>query len=171
VTPARPRPPGLRIGQGFDVHAFSDDTSVPLVLGGVQFAGATGLAGHSDGDVVAHAVIDALLGAAGLGDIGQRFPDTDPALAGSDSLDLLRQAVADVRAAGWSPQNVDCTVVLEQPKLAPRRPEIEHRLSDAVGAPVTVKGKRAERLGALGRAEGIACFAVALVARTDGSPT
>lgn len=161
---------GLRIGQGFDVHAFADDASVPLVLGGVRFAGAAGLVGHSDADVVAHAVTDALLGAAGLGDIGQRFPDSDPALAGSDSLDLLRQAVADVRAAGWLPQNVDCTVVLEQPKLAPRRQEMEQRLSDTVGAPVTVKGKRAERLGALGRAEGIACFAVALLARVDGSP-
>lgn len=158
-------PSGLRIGQGFDVHAFADDASVPLVLGGVRFAGATGLVGHSDADVVAHAVTDALLGAAGLGDIGQRFPDSDPALAGSDSLDLLRQAVADVRAAGWLPQNVDCTVVLEQPKLAPHRQEMEQRLSDSVGAPVTVKGKRAESLGALGRAEGIACFAVALVAR------
>jgi 2-C-methyl-D-erythritol 2,4-cyclodiphosphate synthase len=131
----------------------------------VTFEGAPGLAGHSDADAVAHAVIDALLGAAGLGDIGQHFPDTDPALAGADSLDLLRRAVGDVRAAGWAPGNVDCTVVLEAPKLAPRRAEMEQRLSDAVGAPVTVKGKRAEGLGALGRQEGIACFAVALVVR------
>ena len=153
----------VRVGQGFDVHPFSDDPSRPLVLGGVRFDGQPGLAGHSDADAVAHAVTDALLGAAGLGDIGQHFPDSDPAYAGADSLDLLRRAVADVRAAGWSPGNVDCTVVLEAPKLAPRRAEMEQRLSEAVGAPVTVKGKRAEGLGALGRQEGIACFAVALV--------
>jgi 2-C-methyl-D-erythritol 2,4-cyclodiphosphate synthase len=115
---------------------------------------------------VAHAVTDALLGAAGLGDIGRHFPDTDDRWAGADSIELLRAATADVRAAGWEPQNVDCTVVLEVPKLAPRRAEMEQRLSSAVGAPVTVKGKRAEGLGALGRREGIACLAVALVART-----
>jgi 2-C-methyl-D-erythritol 2,4-cyclodiphosphate synthase len=155
----------VRVGQGFDVHPFSDDPSRPLVLGGVLFDGAAGLAGHSDADVVAHAVTDALLGAAGLGDIGQHFPDTDPSFAGADSLVLLRHAVADVRAAGWSPANVDCTVVLEQPKLSPRRDAMQAALSDAVGAPVTVKGKRAEGLGALGRQEGIACFAVALVTR------
>ena len=153
----------VRVGQGFDVHPFTDDRSRPLVLGGVRFEGERGLAGHSDADAVAHAVTDALLGAAGLGDVGQHFPDTDPAFAGADSVDLLRRAVADVRAAGWSPSNVDCTVVLEAPKLAPRRAEMEERLSEAVGAPVTVKGKRAEGLGALGRREGIACFAVALV--------
>jgi 2-C-methyl-D-erythritol 2,4-cyclodiphosphate synthase len=154
----------VRVGQGFDVHPFSDDPERRLVLGGVTFPGERGLSGHSDADVVAHAVTDALLGAAGLGDIGQHFPDDDPAFAGADSVDLLRRAVADVRAAGWAPGNVDCTVVLEAPRLAPRRAELEQVLSDAVGAPVTVKGKRAEGLGALGRAEGIACFAVALVA-------
>ena len=152
----------VRVGQGFDVHGFSDDPTRRLVLGGVVFEG-PGLAGHSDADAVAHAVTDALLGAAGLGDIGQHFPDTDPDLAGADSLDLLRRAVADVRAAGWAPGNVDCTVVLEAPKLAPRRTEMEQRLTEAVGAPVTVKGKRAEGLGALGRREGIACFAVAVI--------
>lgn len=155
--------PRIRVGQGFDVHPFSDDPGRPLVLGGVPFPGAPGLAGHSDADVIAHACTDALLGAAGLGDIGQHFPDTDPALAGADSVDLLRRAVADVRASGWEPQNVDCTVVLEAPKLAPHRQAISDRLSAAVGAPVTVKGKRAEGLGALGRSEGVACFAVALV--------
>jgi len=160
---------GLRVGQGFDVHPFSDDPERALVLGGVRFAGARGLAGHSDADVVAHAVTDALLGAAGLGDIGQHFPDTDPALAGADSIDLLRRSVADVRAAGWVPQNVDCTVVLEQPKLAPRRAEMETCLSGTVGAPVTIKGKRPEGLGALGRTEGIACLAVALLARTGAT--
>jgi 2-C-methyl-D-erythritol 2,4-cyclodiphosphate synthase len=153
----------VRVGQGFDVHPFSDDPARPLVLGGVVFEGERGLTGHSDADAIAHAVTDALLGAAGLGDIGQHFPDTDPDLAGADSLDLLRRAVADVRAAGWEPGNVDCTVVLEAPKLAPQRDEVQRRLSEAVGAPVTVKGKRAEGLGALGRREGIACFAVAIV--------
>ena len=153
----------VRVGQGFDVHPFSDDPARALVLGGVAFEGERGLAGHSDADVIAHAVIDALLGAAGLGDIGEHFPDTDPSLAGADSLGLLRRAVADLRAAGWVPGNVDCTVVLEAPRLAPRRAEVERALSDAVGAPVTVKGKRAEGLGALGRGEGIACFAVAVV--------
>jgi 2-C-methyl-D-erythritol 2,4-cyclodiphosphate synthase len=156
----------VRVGQGFDVHPFSDDPERRLVLGGVLFEGERGLAGHSDADAIAHAVTDALLGAAGLGDIGQHFPDTDPSLAGADSLDLLRRAVADVRAAGWEPGNVDCTVVLEAPKLAPHRDEVERRLSDAVGAPVTVKGKRAEGLGALGRREGVACFAVAIVGGT-----
>jgi 2-C-methyl-D-erythritol 2,4-cyclodiphosphate synthase len=154
----------IRVGQGFDVHPFSDDPERPLVLGGLVFPGVAGLAGHSDADVVAHAVIDALLGAAGLGDIGLHFPDTDAKLAGADSIVLLDRAVADVRASGWTPQNVDCTVVLEAPKLAPQREAIEARLTTAVGAPVSVKAKRAEGLGALGRAEGVACFAVALVA-------
>jgi 2-C-methyl-D-erythritol 2,4-cyclodiphosphate synthase len=157
----------VRVGQGFDVHPFSDDPDRPLLLGGVRFDGERALAGHSDGDVIAHAVTDAVLGAAGLGDIGQHFPDTDLTWSGADSIDLLRRAVTDVRAAGWAPQNVDCTVVLEVPRLAPRRADIESRLSEVVGAPVTVKGKRAEGLGALGRSEGAACFAVALVVRTD----
>lgn len=161
---------GIRVGQGFDVHPFSDDPARALVLGGVRFPGERGLAGHSDADAVAHAVTDALLGAAGLGDIGQHFPDTDPAWAGADSIELLRRAVADVRAAGWEPQNVDCTVVLERPKLAPHRKEMEVRLADTVGAPVTVKGKRPEGLGALGRREGVACLAVALLARSEPTP-
>lgn len=159
----------LRIGHGFDVHPFSEDASRPLVLGGVVFEGARGLAGHSDSDVVAHAVIDALLGAAGLGDIGQLFPDTDPAWAGADSVALLRESASRVRAAGWAPVNVDCTVVLEAPKLAPHRDELQDRLSAAAGCAVSVKAKRAEQLGALGRGEGIACFAVALVEQQASS--
>lgn len=155
--------PAIRVGQGLDLHPYSDDPERPLVLGGVTFPGERGLAGHSDADVVAHAVTDALLGAAGLGDIGQHFPDTDPALAGADSLELLRRAVADVRAAGWAPANVDCAVVLDRPKLAPVKAELERNLSEAVGAPVTVKGKRSEGIGALGRGEGALCLAVALV--------
>ena len=159
--------PSIRIGQGYDVHPFSDDPARLLVIGGVLFPDAPGLAGHSDADVLAHAVTDALLGAAGLGDIGQHFPDTDPRWSGADSIELLTSAVADVRTAGWSPQNVDCTVVLETPKLSPHRSTMEDRLSTAVGAPVTVKGKRPEGLGALGRNEGIACLAIALIKRTE----
>ena len=153
----------VRVGQGFDVHPFADDSSRPLVLGGVRFDGERGLAGHSDADAVAHAVTDALLGAAGLGDIGDWFPNTDPQWSGADSAVFLQAALSAVRERGWDVVNLDCTVVLEAPKLAPRRAEMEQRLSEAVGAPVTVKGKRAEGLGALGRREGIACFAVALV--------
>lgn len=162
-----------RVGQGFDVHPYSDDPDRPLVLGGVVFESERGLAGHSDADAVAHAIIDALLGAAGLGDIGMYFPDTDPALAGADSVGLLRRAVAEVRAAGWEPGNVDCTVVMDVPRLAPRRDDVQRTLSEAVGAPVTVKGKRPEGIGAIGRHEGIACFAVALVTGSapDAGPT
>ena len=153
----------VRVGQGFDVHRVSADAARALVLGGVTFDGETGLIGHSDADVVAHAATDALLSAAGLGDIGTHFPDTDPRYEGADSIGLLAEAVARVRAAGWEPGNVDCAVVCELPKIAPRRAEMEARLSTAAGAPVTVKGRRAEGLGAIGRREGIACFAVAVV--------
>jgi 2-C-methyl-D-erythritol 2,4-cyclodiphosphate synthase len=153
----------MRVGLGFDVHPFSDDDARALVLGGVAFEGAIGLAGHSDADVIAHAVIDALLGAAGLGDIGAHFSDTDPALAGVDSIELLRASVDALAGAGWRAVNVDCAVVLEAPKLAPHREAMQARLSAAVGAPVTVKAKRAEGLGAIGRGEGIAAWAVALV--------
>lgn len=156
----------MRVGLGFDVHPFTDDRDRPLVLGGVTFPGERGLAGHSDSDVVAHAVADALLGAAGLGDIGAHFPDTDPAWAGADSLELLAEAARRVAGAGWSVGNVDCSVVLEAPKLAPRRDEMQQGLSRAAGGPVTVKAKRAEGLGAIGRGEGIACWAVALVVPT-----
>ncbi|HKY77091.1 MAG TPA: 2-C-methyl-D-erythritol 2,4-cyclodiphosphate synthase [Acidimicrobiia bacterium] len=154
-----------RVGQGFDVHPWSDDAERPLVLGGVILAGERGLAGHSDADVVAHAVADALLGAAGLGDIGTHFPDTDSRWRGADSLTLLGHVVGLVQAEGWSIGNVDTTVVLEAPKLAPHKPAMEERLTGVVGAPVSVKAKRAEGLGALGRGEGVACFAVALLFR------
>ena len=157
----------VRIGQGFDVHPFDAAATRPLRLGGIEFADATPLRGHSDADVVAHAVTDALLGAAGLGDIGTHFSDSDPRWKDADSIGLLEKAVAMVRDAGWQPGNVDCTVIAETPKIAPRRAEMEARLSAAVSAPVTVKAKRAEGLGALGRAEGIACFAVALVSSRD----
>lgn len=160
----------MRVGQGFDIHPFSTDEDRPMILGGVTFADdSPGLAGHSDADVIAHAVTDAILGAAGLGDIGSHFPDTDPALAGADSIELLRAAAASVREAGWNPVNADCSVVLDAPKLAPRRDEMQARLSDALGAPVTVKGKRPEGIGSLGRHEGIACWATALVLSNGAS--
>jgi 2-C-methyl-D-erythritol 2,4-cyclodiphosphate synthase len=150
-----------RVGLGFDIHPFDSGADRPLVLGGVHVDG-PGLAGHSDADAVAHAVADALLGAAGLGDLGTRFPDNDPSYAGADSMGLLGQVVHTVTDR-WRIENVDVTVVLETPKLAPYRTAMEHRLADVVGAPVNVKAKRAEALGALGRREGIACFAVVLL--------
>ena len=159
--------PPIRVGIGFDVHAFVDDPARVLVLGGVEFPGERGLAGHSDADAIAHAAADALLGAAGLGDIGRHFPDTDPQWKGADSIGLLAESARRVRAAGWAPVNVDCAVVCERPKLSPRRDEMEARLTDAVGAPVTLKGNRAEGLGAIGRNEGVAVYAVALVARAS----
>lgn len=155
-----------RVGMGFDVHPISDDPSRPMVLGGLTFDG-PGLVGHSDSDVIAHACTDALLGAAGLGDIGSHFPDTDPALAGADSIELLRAVGDELRAAGWTVANVDCSVVCDRPKIAPHREQMQQRLSDAAGGPVTVKGKRPEGLGALGRNEGVACWAVALLERED----
>ena len=154
----------IRVGHGFDIHPFSEDPDRSLVLGGVVFEG-SGLEGHSDADAVSHACIDALLGAAGLGNIGERYPDTDEKFLGADSLALLADTAKAVNEALWKIANVDCTVVLEIPKLSPHREEMENLLSEAVGAPVTVKGRRPEGLGALGREEGIVCFAIALVSR------
>jgi 2-C-methyl-D-erythritol 2,4-cyclodiphosphate synthase len=151
----------VRVGLGFDVHPFSDDPSRRLVLAGTVLDG-PGLVGHSDADVITHAVADALLGAARLGDLGSRFPDSDPAWKGADSMALLRQVVAEI-SKQWRVGNVDCAVVLETPRLAPHRAEMEGRLSDVVEAEVSVKPKRAEGLGALGRAEGIACWSIALL--------
>ena len=127
----------VRVGQGVDCHPFIDQPGRPLVLGGVTLEG-PGLRGHSDADAVAHAAADALLGAAGLGDIGQHFPDTDARWAGADSVALLAEVARLVRAEGWEPANVDCTVVLDRPKVAPHREAMQARLSEAVGAPVTV---------------------------------
>lgn len=159
----------LRVGQGFDVHRFSSDPDRRLVLGGCHFDGEPGLEGHSDADAIAHACADALLGAARLGDIGMHFPDTDPRWGGADSMTLLRQVATMVAEDGWRVANIDCAVVCERPRIAPRRDEIQENLSVAVGAPVSVKGNRAEGLGAIGRAEGIACFATALLVRAAGS--
>jgi len=159
----------MRIGQGVDLHRFADepDASRPLVLGGVVFPGERPLVGHSDADAIAHAVADALLGAVGMPDIGQRYPDTDPKWAGADSMTLLADVVADLARQGWSVVNVDCNVVCETPKIAPRKDEIVARLSETVGAPVNVKGRRTEQMGAIGRGEGVMCLAVALVSRSS----
>ena len=121
--------------------------------------------GHSDADAVAHAVAEALLGAAGLGDLGALFPDTDPEWEGADSIEMLRHVATLVHDQGWTIGNVDASVVCERPRLASRRDEMQRRLGDAVGAEVTVKGRRAEGLGAIGRVEGVACWAVAVIQR------
>lgn len=153
----------FRIGNGFDIHRFSDDPDRVLVLGGVTFAGEVGLHGHSDADVVAHAVAESLLGAAALGDLGGHFPDTDDRWRGADSMALLAEVVRLVAEEGWRAVNVDCSVIAERPKLAARRDEMQAALTAVVGAPVTVKGRRAEGIGGLGRTEGIACMASALL--------
>jgi len=155
----------VRIGQGIDVHRFSDQPGRPLVLGGVTITGpeVTGLEGHSDADVVAHAVADAVLGAAGLGDLGRHAPDTDPKWRGADSMEILARMLELARQAGWVPVNADCTVVAERPRLAPFVDRMAERLREALAAPANVKATRAEGLGALGRAEGIACTAVVLM--------
>ena len=160
--------PMPRVGLGYDVHRFSDDPDRPFVLGGVTFDRQTGLVGHSDADAAAHAIADALLGAAGLGDIGQHFPDTDEEWKDADSLVLLRAIALRVQAAGFEIGNVDCTVITEAPKLAPLRDEMEKNLSAAIEAPVTVKATRPEAIGALGRGEGLACIAVALIVESRG---
>lgn len=164
MSAGQANPAGLRVGQGFDVHRFSGDPGRPLVLGGVRVPGAPGLAGHSDADVVAHAVAEALLGGAGLGDLGRHFPASDPAWAGADSMQLLDRVASMVRGAGLGLVNADCTVVCERPRLADHTDEMARRLQGLLGAPVSVKAKRAEGLGALGRVEGIACLAVVLLA-------
>ena len=163
----------LRVGNGFDIHAFGDDLDPGrvLVLGGVSFPGERALRGHSDADVIAHACAEALLGAAGLGDIGSHFPDTDERWAGADSLVLLAEVVRLLAADGWRAVNIDSSVVAERPKLAPARDEMQSNLSSIVGAQVTVKGRRAESLGALGRGEGVACWATALIEATTNEGT
>ncbi|MGH9045432.1 MAG: 2-C-methyl-D-erythritol 2,4-cyclodiphosphate synthase [Acidimicrobiales bacterium] len=153
----------MRVGQGFDVHRFSSDKRKPLVLGGVVIEGEGGLIGHSDADVVTHALCDALLGAAGLGDMGTHFPDTNPALEGADSLSLLAKTVKMVAEGGWEPINADLTVLAERPRIAPHAQRMASILSGIVGAQVSVKATRPEGLGSLGRAEGIAVLAIALL--------
>jgi 2-C-methyl-D-erythritol 2,4-cyclodiphosphate synthase len=154
----------LRIGLGVDAHAFSD--GVPLVLGGVAIESPRGLAGHSDGDVIAHALIDALLGGAGLGDIGSLFPPGEAEWEGASSLDLLRRAAAQVHEAGWELVNADCVLIGEEPRIAPLREQMRERLAEAVGANaerINVRATTTDKLGFTGRGQGLAAQAVALV--------
>jgi 2-C-methyl-D-erythritol 2,4-cyclodiphosphate synthase len=153
----------VRVGQGIDVHRFSEDPTRRLVLGGVLIEASAGLEGHSDADAACHALADAVLGAAGLGDLGSHFPDTDPRYKDADSVTLLATVVERAAAAGFAPVNADLTIVAERPRLAPHVPAMVTRLTDTLGAPVSVKATRAEGLGALGRAEGIGCLAVVLL--------
>lgn len=161
----------VRIGQGYDVHALVPGRR--LVIGGVEVPYSHGLLGHSDADVLLHAIADALLGAAALGDIGRHFPDTDEHWRGADSVALLAQTAQRVRAAGWDIGNVDATVIAQAPKLASYLPRMAERIATALGVgvgQVGVKAKTAERLGFAGRGEGVAAQAVALlVARPVGA--
>ena len=156
----------FRVGTGFDAHALAD--GVPLVLGGVRIEHPRGLAGHSDGDVLAHALTDAVLGAAGLEDIGALFPSGDPALHGADSVELLRQAWARVQEDGWHLVNVDVVLIGEEPRVAPHRSAMRARLADALGVEperVAVRATTTDGLGFTGRKEGLAAQAVALLRR------
>jgi 2-C-methyl-D-erythritol 2,4-cyclodiphosphate synthase len=156
----------FRVGTGFDAHALED--GVKLVLGGVAIEHPRGLAGHSDGDVLAHALTDALLGAAGLEDIGALFPSGDPQLAGADSLDLLAEAWNRVQAHGWKLANADVVLIGEEPRLAPHRNEMRRRLAEALGVEpelVAVRATTTDGLGFTGRREGLAAQAVALLVR------
>jgi 2-C-methyl-D-erythritol 2,4-cyclodiphosphate synthase len=161
----------LRVGIGVDAHAFSDEAK--LVLGGVELTG-RGLAGHSDGDVVSHALIDAILGAAGLEDIGALFPSEDAQWEGASSLELLRRAYEDAQEAGWELVNADCILIGEEPRLAPVRNELRERLTGVLGVGVeriTIRATTTDRLGFTGRGEGLAAQAVALLRRRDNIGT
>ena len=154
----------IRVGIGVDAHALEE--GVPLVLGGVELEHPRGLAGHSDGDVLAHALIDAVLGAAGLGDIGSLFPSGEERFLGVSSLTLLTEAYGQVRAAGWRLVNADCVLVGEEPRIAGRREEMRRRLAGAIGeGEVNVRATTTDRLGFTGRGEGLAAHAVALLER------
>nr|WP_279289086.1 2-C-methyl-D-erythritol 2,4-cyclodiphosphate synthase [Anaerofilum hominis] len=158
----------VRIGHGYDVHRLTDGRK--LILGGVEISWEKGLLGHSDADVLVHAVMDALLGAAALGDIGRHFPDSDPAYAGADSLALLRRVAGLLREAGWEPENIDATVLCQAPRLAPHIPEMRRRISAAAGLPeaaVSIKATTEEGLGFTGAGEGVAAHAVCLLREAD----
>jgi len=158
----------MRSGIGYDIHRCQEGR--PLVLGGLTLPGETGLGGHSDADVVLHAVIDALLGAAGMGDIGQRYPPDDPAYAGADSRRLLAEVRAAVEDAGYHPQSVDTTVIAERPKLAPHLPRMRQAIAEALGLDpgrVNVKATTNEGIGAIGRGDGLAAIAVALLSEVE----
>jgi 2-C-methyl-D-erythritol 2,4-cyclodiphosphate synthase len=169
APPALPALPALRVGQGWDTHALV--TGRPLVLGGVTIPHSHGLQGHSDADALLHAITDALLGGAGLGDIGRHFPDTDPAFRGADSTVLLAEALRRVSDAGWRALNVDATVVAQAPKLAPHIEAMRARIAGLLGLPlgaVNVKAKTAERLGPVGEGRSIEAQAVCLLAGRAG---
>ncbi|WP_324254914.1 2-C-methyl-D-erythritol 2,4-cyclodiphosphate synthase [Fluctibacter halophilus] len=154
----------MRIGHGFDVHKFGGEG--PIVIGGVTIPYSQGLLAHSDGDVALHALCDALLGAMGLGDIGRHFPDTDPAFAGADSRDLLRQVISQVHQRGYQVGNLDLTIVAQAPKMAPHIDAMCQHIATDVGVDVSqvnVKATTTEKLGYTGRKEGIACHAVVLL--------
>jgi 2-C-methyl-D-erythritol 2,4-cyclodiphosphate synthase len=156
----------LKVGLGLDAHRFASERA--LVLGGVRLREKNGLEGHSDADVLTHAIMDALLGAAGLDDIGSLFPDDDPAYAGADSVELLRQVVGLLRESGWIPVNVDAVVVCEEPRVAPHKQAMRERLAAAMGLEleqVGLRGTTTEGMGFTGRSEGIAAQAVVLVER------
>ena len=156
---------GFRTGIGYDSHRFADEGR--MILGGVEVAQYIHLAGHSDGDAVAHALTDAILGAAAAGDIGEMFPDTDPANRDRDSMEMLRAAVARVKDAGFQVVNADITVITEQPKIAKFRDAMRESIAKSLGvtvADVSIKGKTNEGMGWIGREEGLACIAVATVA-------
>lgn len=158
----------LRIGHGYDVHRLTEGRA--LILGGVTVPFDRGLLGHSDADVLTHAVMDALLGAAALGDIGKLFPDSDAAYAGADSIALLERVTALLREHGWQVGNMDATVVAQAPRLAPYIPDMRRRLAEAVGLDVdcvSVKATTEERLGFTGSGEGMAAHAVALIERLN----
>jgi len=154
----------MRIGHGFDVHAFGGEG--PLIIGGVRIPYDTGLLAHSDGDVALHALTDALLGAAALGDIGKLFPDTDQAYKGADSRELLREAMRQIALKGWRVGNVDVTIMAQAPKMLPHSPQMRINIAEDLGIhmdDVNVKATTTEKLGFVGRGEGIACEAVALL--------
>ena len=158
----------LRIGHGFDVHAFADGRR--CILGGVDVPCERGLDGHSDADVLAHALMDAILGALREGDIGKLFPDDDPAYEGADSIELLRHVAALVRERGYKIVDCDCTVAAQAPKLAPYREQMRENMAAAMGVAVDAVGVKAtttEKLGFVGRKEGIAAWAVALLQKND----
>ena len=154
----------MRIGQGYDVHRLVENRA--LILGGVNIPWERGLLGHSDADVLVHAIMDALLGAAAMGDIGQHFPDTDPAYAGADSLQLLRRVCQIIQQAGYEVENIDATVIAQRPKLMPHIPQMRQNIAQAMEidlSQVNIKATTEERLGFTGREEGIASMAVALL--------
>jgi 2-C-methyl-D-erythritol 2,4-cyclodiphosphate synthase len=158
----------FRIGEGWDTHQLVEGR--PLILGGVTIAHTHGLLGHSDADALCHAITDALFGAAGLGDIGRHFPDTDAAFKGADSIALLAECVRRVRAAGWEPVNIDSTIVAQKPRLAPYIDAMRARLAETLGLPadvVNVKAKTAEKMGPVGELKAIETRAVCLLQRIE----